>query len=51
VVDVGKREDLLLEAISALVSKRDDTLRQIELWRETDPELSEILNDLELHLR
>jgi len=51
VVDVGKREDQLLEAISALVHKRDDTLRQIELWRETDPELSEILNDLELHLR
>jgi len=49
--DVGKREDRLLDAISLLVHKRDDTLRQIELWRETDPELSEILNDLELHLR
>jgi len=50
-VDVARREDRLLDTISVLVHKRDDTLRQIELWRETDPQLSEILNDLELHLR
>lgn len=49
--DVGKREDQLLDKISDLKAKRDDTLKQIELWRETDPALAEILNDLELHLR
>jgi hypothetical protein len=50
-VDIGRRDDRMLEKISELVHKRDDTLRQIELWRETDPDISEILNDLELHLR
>lgn len=49
-VDVGKREDQLLDKISTLVSKRDDTMRQIAAWREAQPELTEILNDLELHL-
>jgi len=50
-VDVGKREDQLLDKISDLKRKRDDTLTQIDIWRETDPALTEILNDLELHLR
>lgn len=50
-VDVRKREDRLLDTISALVHKRDDTLRQIDLWREAQPETAEMMNDLELHLR
>ena len=49
-VDVPKREDRLLDTISNLVHKRDETLKQISAWREAQPELTEILNDLELHL-
>jgi len=45
-----KSIDAALDKIHALVYKRDDTLRQISAWREAQPELTEILNDLELHL-
>lgn len=51
VVDVQKREDALLEKIHDLTTKRDDTLRQMDLWREAYPSLVEIMNDLELRLR
>jgi hypothetical protein len=50
VVDVQKREDRFLDQLGILYTKRADTLRQIELWRETDPSLSEVLDDIKLRL-
>lgn len=45
-----KREDALLDTISALVKRRESCLIQIELWEVADPSLHEILDDIRHHL-
>lgn len=50
VVKVERAIDAVLDAHSALIHKRDSTLRQMDLWQESDPSLTEILEDLRLHL-
>lgn len=49
-MDARRREDDLLDKISALVRARDSTLRQMDAWQEAQPELEPILDDLRLTL-
>lgn len=45
-MNVGKREDALLDQISELVHHRDATLHRIHAWQYELPALTPILDDL-----
>ncbi|WP_166789723.1 hypothetical protein [Cryobacterium fucosi] len=46
----GKIQDDLLDKIAGLIANRDSTLKQIEVWIESEPGLLEVLDDIRLHL-
>lgn len=49
--DHGKATDALLDTISALVKKRDSTIRTLEGFKEAQPELSEVMDFIMVGLR
>lgn len=50
-VDVQRREDALLDTIHELVMKRNSALNQLEAWKLAAPELTPVIEDVELLLR
>lgn len=50
-VDVGKREDQLLDALLAKREHDASVLRTIELWRIAEPGMSLVLDDIAEKIR
>lgn len=50
-VDVQRREDALLDKIHDLMVHRDAALNQLGLWKLAAPELTPVIEDVELLLR
>lgn len=50
-MDVGKREDALLEKIRELCRKRDNTLRTCDAIKISSPDIAELIDFIILELK